>query len=117
MLAVVLAAAPPLARPLMTLTAGETARPVPSQGDRCMAVYAPSERANVGTTELQPILRRRSEALSKAARAGPMLAPSPLQRKARWLLFLTHSSFVWTPFSRASPATRLATTTWARQQP
>ena len=45
-----------------------------------------------------------------AARAGPMLAPSPLQRKARWLLFLTHSSFVWTPFPRASPATRLATT-------
>ena len=40
MVAAILMAVPPLTRPLMTVTDGEAARPVPSQGEHRVAVYA-----------------------------------------------------------------------------
>ena len=104
MVAVILVAVLPLIMPLMTAIDGETARPVPLQGirHRTMVGRLWSERTRVGSIELQYILRRRSEALTMVARVVPILAPSPLLGKPRWLLFLTHTSFVSSALPRGS---------------
>ena len=57
--------------------------------------------ARGGSAELPRMLWRRSEALSVAAWAGGMIYPSPLSRRARCLLFLSHRGFVPTALPRA----------------
>ena len=56
--------------------------------------------ARGGLIELLRMLWRRSEALSVAAWAGGMIYPSPLLRRARCSLFLSHRGFVPTALPR-----------------
>ena len=60
--------------------------------------------ARGGLIELLRMLWRRSEALSVTAWAGGMVIPSPLSRRARWLLFPSHHGLVPTALPRAPPS-------------
>ena len=62
------------------------------------------EHVRVGSVELQGTLRRCSQALSVTGWAMSITAPSPLPRRARWLLFLSHRGCVLTALPRAPPS-------------
>ena len=65
------------------------------------------------SAELHRILWRRSEAMNVVARAGGMLAPSPLQSRACSSLFLSHGSAVPTALPRAPPSPHRQGSRWS----